>query len=75
MSDAQAKLDHLSGKVKETAGEVTGDKDLKAEGKVQQGEAKIKEAVEDAGDKVKEAVEDAKAGLGALADRLKGDDK
>ncbi|HSE93028.1 MAG TPA: CsbD family protein [Methylomirabilota bacterium] len=58
------KWEKAKGKVKETAGEVTGDRDLEAEGVAQQdaGEAqdafgkarrKAGEAIEDVGDKIK----------------------
>ena len=40
-------LDKISGKVKETAGEVFDDSKLKAEGVIQQGIGKIKEAAAD----------------------------
>lgn len=54
------KFDQLSGKAKEAAGKVTGDKDLQAEGKVQGAEGKAKEFLDEA-----------KANAGAVADRVK----
>jgi uncharacterized protein YjbJ (UPF0337 family) len=48
------KGEELKGRGKEAAGALTGDKDLKREGKVDQGSAKVKGAVGDAADKVKD---------------------
>ncbi|MGI8809396.1 MAG: CsbD family protein [Acidimicrobiales bacterium] len=45
--------DDLKGRVKEAAGDLTGDEDLQREGKVDQGIGKAKEVVEDIGDKFK----------------------
>ena len=47
-----ASMDETKGKVKEAAGDLTGDKDLKNEGKVDQASGKVKDAV----DKVKDAL-------------------
>jgi uncharacterized protein YjbJ (UPF0337 family) len=49
--------DEAEGRIKEAAGDVTGDKDLQREGKVDQAEGKTKDAVEGAGDKVKDALD------------------
>jgi uncharacterized protein YjbJ (UPF0337 family) len=49
--------DELEGRLKEAAGDLTGDKDLQREGKVDQAEGKAKGVVDDAGDKVKEALD------------------
>jgi uncharacterized protein YjbJ (UPF0337 family) len=46
----------LKGRAKEAAGAVTGDDDLKAEGRADQAEASVKKA----GEKVKDAVGDVK---------------
>ena len=48
--------DDLKGRVKESAGDLTGDKDLQREGKVDQGKGKVKEGIDDAGDKLKGVV-------------------
>jgi len=48
------KTDETKGRVKEAAGAVTGDKDLKKEGKTDQAAASVKEKVEGAVDKVKD---------------------
>lgn len=50
------KGEELKGRVKEAGGDLTGDKDLKREGKVDQSSAKVKDKVGDAADKVKDAV-------------------
>ena len=49
-------LDDAKGRVKEAAGDLTGDKDLEHEGKVDQATGKVKEAVGDAADKVKDVL-------------------
>lgn len=45
--------DDLKGRVKEAAGDLTDDDDLKREGKIDQGKGKVKEFVDDVGDKLK----------------------
>lgn len=54
MSDGTA--DTAKGRVKQAAGDLTGDEDLKREGKVDEGAGKLKEKVGDAADKVKDAL-------------------
>jgi len=56
MSDEIENKDDAKGRVKEAAGDLTGDKDLKREGKVDQATGKVKEGVENAADKVKDAL-------------------
>lgn len=51
-----ANLDDAKGRAKEAAGNLTGDKDLEREGKVDQGTGKLKEAIGDAADKVKDVL-------------------
>lgn len=46
-------FDETKGRVKEAAGELTDDDDLKREGKIDKGEGKVKEAVDKIGDKLK----------------------
>ncbi len=46
--------DDAKGRVKEAAGDLTDDQDLKDEGKVDRGTGKVKDAVGDASDKVKD---------------------
>ena len=48
-----ADADDAKGRVKEAAGALSGDDDLKNEGKADQAGAKVKEFAEDAVDKVK----------------------
>jgi uncharacterized protein YjbJ (UPF0337 family) len=49
-------MDEAKGRVKEAAGDLTDDKDLKREGKVDQASGKAKDKIDDAGDKAKELV-------------------
>lgn len=48
--------DEAKGRIKEAAGDLTKDKDLKREGQTDQVIGNIKKRVDDAGDKVKDAV-------------------
>ena len=48
--------DKAKGRVKEAAGDLSGDQSLKNEGKVDKAAGKTKNAVGDAADKVKDAV-------------------
>jgi uncharacterized protein YjbJ (UPF0337 family) len=48
--------DEMKGRVKEAAGDLTDDKDLKREGKVDKASGKAKDAVDKAGDKAKDAL-------------------
>lgn len=50
-------LDELKGRAKEAAGDLTDDKDLKREGKVDRATGTIKDKVDDASDKVKDAID------------------
>ncbi|HEX5711878.1 MAG TPA: CsbD family protein [Solirubrobacterales bacterium] len=56
MSDEIENKDDAKGRVKEAAGDLTGDKDLKREGKVDQATGKAKGGLEKAADKVKDAL-------------------
>jgi uncharacterized protein YjbJ (UPF0337 family) len=49
-------LDDAKGRVKEAAGDLTDDKDLKREGKVDRATGRVKDKVGDASDKVKETL-------------------
>lgn len=53
---ANEKFEDMKGRVKEAAGDVTDNDDLKREGKVDQASAKVKETVGNVADKVKDAV-------------------
>jgi uncharacterized protein YjbJ (UPF0337 family) len=48
--------DDLTGRAKEAAGDLTGDKDMKREGQVDQAKGKAKHAIDDAGEKAKDVV-------------------
>jgi uncharacterized protein YjbJ (UPF0337 family) len=52
MSDGS--VDEAKGRVKEAAGALTDDKDLKNEGKVDRATGKVKDAVDGASDKAKD---------------------
>lgn len=49
-------MDRAKGRVKEAAGDLTGDKDMQREGKVDQTSGSVKEKIGDAADKVKDAL-------------------
>jgi uncharacterized protein YjbJ (UPF0337 family) len=53
MADTPSNTDDAKGRIKEAAGNVTGDKDLKNEGKLDQAEGKIKEGVDNLADKAR----------------------
>lgn len=55
MGDAPKNTDDAKGRVKEATGNLTGDDDMKNEGKVDQGVGKAKDAVDKVADKVKGA--------------------
>ena len=48
--------DEAKGRIKEAAGDLTGDKDLKREGKVDRASGSVKDKVGDAADKAKDVV-------------------
>ena len=48
--------DKAKGRAKEAAGDLTGDRELKYEGKVDRATGKTKDAVGDVGDKLKDVV-------------------
>ena len=52
------KLDDLKGRAKEAAGDITDDKDLQREGKIDQGKAEVKDKVGNAADKVGDKIKD-----------------
>jgi len=49
-------VNEAKGRIKEAAGDLTDDKDLKREGKIDQATSDVKEKVGDAADKVKDTV-------------------
>lgn len=56
MADEIENKDDAKGRVKEAAGDLTGDDKLKQEGKVDKATGKAKEGVERASDKLKDAL-------------------
>lgn len=50
------KVEDTAGRLKEAAGDVTGDKDLQREGKLDQASAATKKAVDDAANKIKDVI-------------------
>lgn len=52
----EEKLDEAKGRIKEAAGDLADDEDLKREGKVDRAAGTVKEKIDEAADKVKEAV-------------------
>lgn len=60
---ADHKFDEAKGRVKEAAGDLADDDDLKESGRDDQRQAEMKEKVDEAGEKVKGAIDD-------VADRL-----
>jgi uncharacterized protein YjbJ (UPF0337 family) len=52
------KFDDMKGRAKEAAGDLTDNKDLEREGKVDQGKAEVKEKVGNAADKVGDKIKD-----------------
>ena len=49
--------DEIQGRIKEAAGDLTDDKDLQREGKVDQASGKAKDAIDKASDKVKDVAD------------------
>ena len=56
----EGKKDEMKGRVKEAAGDLTDDKDLKREGQSDQAAGKVKQKVEDAKDWVEDKIDDLK---------------
>ncbi|MGH9030919.1 MAG: CsbD family protein [Acidimicrobiia bacterium] len=56
----EGKADEFKGRVKEAAGDLTDDDDLKAEGKTDKAGGKLKQGLEDAKDKGEELVDKVK---------------
>jgi uncharacterized protein YjbJ (UPF0337 family) len=52
--------DKMTGRLKQAAGDLTGDDDLKNEGERDETAGKVKDAVDDASDKVNDAVDSIK---------------
>jgi len=56
MADEISNKDDAKGRVKEAAGDLTGDDKLKQEGKVDKASGKAKEGIEKVSDKLKDAL-------------------
>jgi uncharacterized protein YjbJ (UPF0337 family) len=56
--EAEMDKDEAKGRLEEAAGDLTGDKDLKREGKTDQAAGKAKDAVDSVADKAKDALTD-----------------
>ena len=73
------KLDQVEGAVKENVGKLTGDKQMEAEGVVENTVAKVKDAANEIADDVKKAADDAKdaveGAISGLKNALGNDDK
>ena len=73
------KLNQAKGALKENAGKLTGDKQLEAEGIIENTVAKVKDAANDIADDVKKAADDAKdaveGAISGLKNALGNDDK
>ena len=52
------RIDDIKGKVKEAAGDLTDDRELKTEGKIDQGKAEVKEKAKNVTDKVGDKLKD-----------------
>jgi uncharacterized protein YjbJ (UPF0337 family) len=53
MADTPSNTDEAKGRIKEATGNVTGDKDLQNEGKLDQAEGKVKDGVDSLADKAR----------------------
>ncbi len=53
MADTPSNTDDAKGRIKEATGNLTGDKDLQKEGKLDQAEGKIKDGVDSLADKAR----------------------
>lgn len=49
--------DEAKGRIKEAAGDLTGDEDLQREGEADQAEGKLKDAVDSVADKAKDVID------------------
>ena len=49
--------DEAKGRIKEAAGDLTGDEDLQREGQVDQAKGKAKDVIDEAGDEAKDVID------------------
>ena len=60
---SNGKIDQAKGRVKQAAGDLTDNDELRREGKTDEQAGKVKQAVDDAGDKAKNVIDDVKDAL------------
>jgi uncharacterized protein YjbJ (UPF0337 family) len=65
------RIEDATGRVKEAAGALTGDDDLKAEGQADQASAKAQQALDDVAEKAKGAVKDVAGAAEGVIDSVK----
>jgi uncharacterized protein YjbJ (UPF0337 family) len=65
------KIDEATGRVKEAAGALTGNEDLKAEGQADQAKAQAQQALDDVADKAKGVVKDVADAAEGVIDSVK----
>ena len=65
------KLNQVKGALKENAGKLTGDKELEAEGAVENTAAKVKDAAHDVAEDLKKATEDVKGAVDGAINGIK----
>lgn len=58
--------DQITGRLKQAAGDLTGDDDLEQEGERQETAGEVKDKIDEAGDKINETIDD-------VRDKLDGD--
>ncbi len=66
------KTDRIKGRLKEATGTLTGDKDLKSEGKSDRRAGEVKHALDDAKGKVEEFIDKAADKSAEVIDKIKG---
>ena len=71
MSDLDNARDRVAGTAKKVAGRASGDKDLEAEGTVQDTEAKIRQKLDNVSEGARDAAEDIAATARAAAERVR----
>jgi uncharacterized protein YjbJ (UPF0337 family) len=60
MSDTSGTADDLTGRAKEAVGDLTGNADLRREGKTDRAAGKVKEKLSEAKDKLEDVIDDVK---------------
>ena len=63
MNDMPNNLDQTEGRLKQAAGSLTGDDELKREGEMDEASGDLKEKIDDVTDKVKSTVDDVRSRL------------